>query len=244
MRTATVIFFLAISQVINAQNTDSSSTSIEATKELRKLIEESFFTSLEINARSTVDAIQKFCDLIGEKQSVKDEKKLLFILSDSPNTPLNSTFKTEMQSGSKAFEAFCKHYGFRYQFDQGAVYLFSDTSQDSFLSAREEISNIKLENISISSKPLPHALRSLLKPHGLSFSILHPEKSDSTLPNPLLLQDYSIGIYRKSNTDLMTVLTDLSAMTNSDLWISPEEILFLPKGSSFTREIKSSNNKK
>jgi hypothetical protein len=85
MKLHILLLCLLATQLGLSQSKDSSETSLTASLHLRSMVEKTFFTSVEIKSTSTVNAIQQLCDLIGEKQSIENEKKLRFILEGSPN---------------------------------------------------------------------------------------------------------------------------------------------------------------
>lgn len=244
MKHAVIGAFLNLSLLAHAEVEPTQNTSPEATRKLRSMVDKAFFSRADIDANSTTEAIQQLCDLIGEKQSVKDEKAIHFVLSNTPNIPFDWSFSTERKSGPQLLDAFCKELNLTYQFDQGAIYLFPNTSLPVYKEAREKLEAIPVESVSIGFSFLPHALREVLTPHGLSFSILHPAKADPTKPNPILLDNYRINSYKKQQSNLLEILSELAQKSDNQLWISPQHILFTPKGIKLETSIRSSRVKK
>jgi hypothetical protein len=149
-----------------------------------------------------------------------------------------------MKEGPELLQLFCKHYKLKMQYDQGNILLFPDVNDASYTEAKDRLINTSLSNVVISSEFLPHALRNLLKPYGLSFSLMQPEQEDKSKPNPIMLNNYRIGMFKRENTNLHKVLLELANMNNFNLWVCPNRITFIPKSEKLVTVIQSSRLKK
>ncbi len=209
-----------------------------ATEELKQLIENAYFTSVTIEARSSRQAIQQLCDLIGSKQSIENEAKVLFRVETAPTSGKSSKVQAELISGSDLLKKVCAAHNLKATVDLGKVIITSDTASESYKSAINNLKNITVAETNITAEYFPVAVRKLLKPHDLSFSLITKiNKSTDGKILPTQITPLRISSYKKSNSDLYTVLAEVANSVNLQLSVNTKGILFAPKNANLVTEI-------
>lgn len=226
--------------ILQAQERADRITETLTSSQVEKLLSDAFLNRVEIEASSIRAAVQQLCDLLVDKQSTQNENKIIFSVNVPPTSGKNVTFQAKFKDGLKVMQLFCDENDLIFSIHEGIIQLDANTQSEKYKKTVESMKQIAVPDVKITAEYLPQALRNLLSPHQLSFTIHSHKKRKDGSSRPLLLEQVRISDYRKQNTNLFAVLNELATLTKMRAWITPQGITFTHNTAQFNKIIKAS----